>query len=128
MKSESPAKVRTGAETTTATAMASRRERQLSPHVLRRTSSHPPLGGRGYLPTDPSGIPGQQIVRPSDIEVISPTPNGAEDGPPSGAYLTLTTCHPKYSARQRLIIHAGLEGDGLTKTEMPDGPPALRES
>ena len=82
----------------------------------------------GDFTTDPSGIPGQQIVRPSDIEVISPTPNGAEDGPPSGAYLTLTTCHPKYSARQRLIIHAGLEGDGLTKTEMPDGPPALRES
>ena len=40
----------------------------------------------------------------------------------------MTTCHPKYSARQRLIIHAGLKGDGLTKTEMPDGPPALRES
>ena len=82
----------------------------------------------GDFTTDPSGIPGQQIVRPSDVQVISPTPNGAQDDPPSGAYLTLTTCHPKYSARQRLIIHAGLEGAGLTKTEMPDGPPALRES
>jgi sortase A len=82
----------------------------------------------GDFTTDPSGIPGQQIVRPSDIEVISPTPNGPENGPPSGAYLTLTTCHPKYSARQRLIIHAGLDGAGLPKVELPDGPPALRES
>ncbi len=82
----------------------------------------------GDFTTDPSGIPGQQIVRPSDIEVISPTPNGPENGPPSGAYLTLTTCHPKYSAQQRLIIHAGLDGAGLTKVEAPNGPPALRES
>ncbi|TFV66502.1 UNVERIFIED_ORG: class E sortase [Bacillus sp. AZ43] len=82
----------------------------------------------GDFTTDPSGIPGRQIVRPSDVEVISPTPNGPDNGPPSGAYLTLTTCHPKYSARQRLIIHAGLDGAGLPKAEMPDGPPALRES
>jgi sortase (surface protein transpeptidase) len=76
---------------------------------------------------DPSGIPGQQIVRPSAYEVISPTPNGPEDGAPSGAYLTLTTCHPRYSAQQRLIIHAGLIGNGASKASFPDGPPALRE-
>jgi sortase (surface protein transpeptidase) len=82
----------------------------------------------GDFAADPSGIPGQQIVRPSAYEVISPTPNGPEDGAPSGAYLTLTTCHPKYSARQRLVIHARLVGNGVSKASFPEGPPAMRES
>ena len=56
------------------------------------------------------GVPGQQVVSPSDVSVIAPTPNGPPDGSPTGAYLTLTTCHPEYSARQRLIVHAVLEG------------------
>lgn len=74
---------------------------------------------------DPSGIPGRQIVRPSQVEVISPTPGGPAGGEASGAYLTLTTCHPKYSAEQRLIIHARLDGAPLSKASAPDGPPAL---
>jgi sortase A len=79
----------------------------------------------GDFGTDPSGIPGQQIVVPTDVAVISPTPGGPAAGPSSGAYLTLTTCHPKYSARQRLIIHARLDGAPLSKAEAPDGPAAL---
>ena len=82
----------------------------------------------GDFTTDASGIPGQQIVRPEAIEVISPTPGAAETAPPTGAYLTLTTCHPRYSARQRLIVHARLDGTGSLKTELPDGPPALNET
>ena len=81
----------------------------------------------GDYTTDPSGIPGQQIVRPSDVAVIAPTPGGAADVAPSGSYLTLTTCHPKYSARQRLIVHAVLDGDPVAKADDPDGPSALRE-
>ena len=81
----------------------------------------------GDYATDPSGIPGQQVVRPSEVAVISPVPGAAADVAPSGAYLTLTTCHPKYSARQRLIVHAVLEGAGTSKAEAPDGPPALAE-
>ena len=79
----------------------------------------------GDYETDPSGIPGQHIVRPTDVEVIAPTPGGAESDPATGAYLTLTTCHPKYSAQQRLIIHARLDGAPLSKAAAPDGPPAL---
>ncbi|CCG01259.1 Putative Sortase protein [Blastococcus saxobsidens DD2] len=82
----------------------------------------------GNVDTDPSGIPGRHIVRPETIEVISPTPNASADAAPTGAYLTLTTCHPRFSARQRLIVHARLDGAGIPKAEMPDGPPALRES
>jgi sortase (surface protein transpeptidase) len=79
----------------------------------------------GDFGTDPSGIPGQQIVRPTEVSVISPTPGGPADGPSSGAYLTLTTCHPKYSAQQRLVIHARLDGAAVSKATTPDGPPAL---
>ncbi|TFV53752.1 class E sortase [Blastococcus sp. TF02A_35] len=81
----------------------------------------------GDLAADPSGIPGRQIVAPTDIDVISPTPNQAASAAPSGAYLTLTTCHPRFSARQRMIIHARLDGGPLPKADLPDGPPALHE-
>jgi sortase A len=79
----------------------------------------------GDFTTDASGIPGREIVRPTDVAVISPTPGGPKEGPASGAYLTLTTCHPKYSAQQRLIIHARLDGAPVSKASAPGGPPAL---
>jgi sortase A len=41
----------------------------------------------------------QLIVDPSAIEVVGPTRD---------AQLTLTTCNPRYSARQRLVIHSKL--------------------
>jgi sortase A len=81
--------------------------------------------GTGSFEGDPSGILGQHIVRPTDVDVISPTPGGPADGAASGAYLTLTTCHPKYSAQQRLVIHARLDGGPLSKATAPEGPPAL---
>ena len=74
---------------------------------------------------DPSGIPGMRIVLPSEVDVISPTPGSPASTPPSGAYLTLTTCHPEYSARERLIVHAVLDGGPVAKAAAPDGPPAL---
>ena len=76
---------------------------------------------------DPNGVPAQQIVLPTDVSVIAPTPNGPLTGPATGAYLTLTTCHPKFSARERLIVHAVLDGDPIPKADAPDGPPALGE-
>jgi LPXTG-site transpeptidase (sortase) family protein len=79
------------------------------------------------LTGDPSGIPGQEIVLPTATEVISPVPGEAADAAPAGAYLTLTTCHPRFSARQRLVVHAVLDGGPIDKTDAPDGPPALRE-
>ena len=81
----------------------------------------------GDFESDPSGIPGREIVSPEDVAVVNPTPNAAAGAPPTGAYLTLTTCHPRFSARQRLIVHAVLEGAAVSKADMPDGPPALTE-
>lgn len=49
-------------------------------------------------------VTGTEIVEPSDIQVVATTnPNIAE--------LTLTSCHPKWSARQRIIIHSELVTD-----------------
>jgi sortase A len=39
----------------------------------------------------------QKVVKPSQVEVLDPTPEPR---------LTLTTCHPKYSASSRLVIIA----------------------
>jgi sortase A len=54
----------------------------------------------------------QLVVKPADVAVIDPTP-ADPDHPDKGylATLTLTTCNPKYSAAQRLVIHADLEPD-----------------
>ena len=57
--------------------------------------------------------------------MIAPTPLGPVGGPATEAYLTLTTCHPKFSAQQRLVIHARLDGAPLSKATAPAGPPAL---
>ncbi|WP_296666843.1 class E sortase [Demequina sp.] len=48
------------------------------------------------------------IVRPNQVEVIAPNPYAAGAGP-DGHYITLTTCHPMYSAAERYIVHGELE-------------------
>lgn len=45
-----------------------------------------------------------EIVLPTDTHVIDPTPV---------PMVTLTTCHPKGSARQRLVVHAQLQGAAI---------------
>jgi len=55
------------------------------------------------------GIPGRQVVGPTDVSVVAPVPN-QPGATPIWRLLTLTTCHPKFSARQRLVIHAVLAG------------------
>jgi sortase A len=52
-------------------------------------------------------VTGQVIVSPSDYQVISTTD-------PARATLTLTSCHPKYTARERIIIFAELDSDAST--------------
>ena len=58
------------------------------------------------------------IVAPTAVEVTYPVPGDA-DARPTERLLTLTTCHPKYSARQRLILQAEL----TETTAREDGPP-----
>lgn len=59
---------------------------------------------------------GSFIVSPNDRTVLAPTPDDN--------VLTLTTCHPKYSARQRLIVRARLVGPaGDADFFAPPDPP-----
>lgn len=47
-----------------------------------------------------AGPPGREIVAPDRADVLAPVPGRA--------LLTLTTCHPRYSARERLVVRAEL--------------------
>ncbi|HEX9683155.1 MAG TPA: class E sortase [Acidimicrobiales bacterium] len=56
----------------------------------------------------------QLIVTPADVYVL---------GDYGDNRLTLTTCNPKYSARERLIVHAVLEGDPVGVAPEPEPEP-----
>ncbi len=72
---------------------------------------------------------GQEIVVPTQGEVIAPIPHqvSATVAPEQQArLLTLTTCHPRFSDRQRLIVHAVETksypaADGFVPPEMTEG-------
>lgn len=57
------------------------------------------------------------VVTPDDVEVVAPT-----DVP----QLTLTTCHPKGSARERLVLQADLVGTPLLEDRGGQTPPDIR--
>jgi sortase A len=46
-----------------------------------------------------------QVVTPDRSEVIAPVP-GRPGEPPTQAWLTMTSCHPEYSAAERYVVHA----------------------
>lgn len=75
----------------------------------------------------PYDAPGKQIVRPSKIDVIAPVPgsDATLTGDEQQKLITLTTCHPKFSAKERMIIH------GVLVDEFPkvagQAPPVLRQ-
>jgi len=57
-----------------------------------------------------------KVVNPNQVEVLDPTPV---------AKLTLTTCHPKYSAKQRLVVVAALAAgqEAAPASPLPPGEP-----
>ncbi len=57
--------------------------------------------------------PGFQIVAPTALEVLEDMGDNR---------LTLTSCHPKYSSRQRIIVHAVLVGDPVVRLPRPGEP------
>lgn len=106
------------------------------------------------LTTDYAGLAGRSVVTPDRVDVVAPNPiaaagpgagsgdgsgDGDGDGPAAAApavttgssgelaLLTLTTCHPRFSAAQRLVVHAALAGSA---PKSPDGarPAYLGES
>lgn len=59
-----------------------------------------------------------QYVMPTQVSVIAPVPDMPEVAA-DGRYLTLTTCHPRWSAESRLISFAVLEGWSPASEGMP---------
>lgn len=74
------------------------------------------------LPFD-SPIPGREIVGPSDGEVLLSVPS-APAQQPAQRLITLTTCHPKFSPDQRLIIHGRLDS---TQPKTQGSPNLLKD-
>lgn len=59
------------------------------------------------------------IVLPTQVEVLAPVPNSPDDEADVSS-ITLTTCHPLWSTRERWIIHGELE----SWVDREDGRPA----
>lgn len=70
----------------------------------------PQCAGVGPLPGPYADVVGKEIVSPSQVEVIAPVPGHPGLTPSTGlaSLITLTTCHPQFSARERLIVHGEL--------------------
>ncbi len=65
-----------------------------------------------------------EIVPPTDVQVIAPVP-GKPGATPTERMITLTTCHPMFSARERYIVHGVLDywaptADGTPAELAPD--------
>lgn len=53
-------------------------------------------------------VSGHEIVPPTQVSVLLPVPN-QPDAEPTEAVLTMTSCHPEFSARERFVVHASLD-------------------
>jgi sortase A len=65
-------------------------------------------------PNAPITLPGREIVDPGDGNVLLPVPDHPEitrdaDGHWPDHLMTMTTCHPKFTAAQRMIVYAALQ-------------------
>jgi len=76
--------------------------------------------------TVPDGVPGREIVDPSDGSVIMPVPNHPGLAP-TEKLMTMTTCHPKFTAEQRMVVHAVIDPT-LTRPRTGDTKPAVIEA
>ena len=71
---------------------------------------------------------GQAIVKPEQGGVISPVPYATGVQAPA-SLMTLTTCHPRFSDAQRLIVHAVLVKQWAKDPAKPaETPPELLEN
>jgi sortase (surface protein transpeptidase) len=85
-----------------------------------------PLGG------EYSQTVGQEIVLPSEGDVVAPIPHYPYTTLSNGqevSLMTMTTCNPKFSSTQRMIIHAVLVQDWKKNPAKPGyAPPELKET
>lgn len=92
----------------------------------------PRCGGVAPIGGPYTGVVGREIVRPERGEVIFPVPGRPPQALPreqQTRLITLTTCHPRFSAQQRLIVHGVLVKRYPKAPEHPELRPAeLEES
>jgi sortase A len=69
-------------------------------------------------------VTGTRIVGPTAVEVTYPVP-GQRGATATERLLTMTTCHPRYSARQRMVVSAELTA---TDAKGSGTPAALAEA
>lgn len=92
----------------------------------------PRCAGVRPLPPPYDRVAGRHVVDPARADVLNPVP-GAPPEPVTderaAPLITLTTCHPAFSNRQRLIVHGVLTGQHAKRPDDPSWRPAqLRES
>jgi LPXTG-site transpeptidase (sortase) family protein len=78
------------------------------------------------IPGEYAETVGMEIVKPSEGSVIAAVPHHPNSKRSKGEQeplLTLTTCHPKFSDRQRLIVHARLVDQWQKDPAKGDVPP-----
>lgn len=63
-------------------------------------------------------VTGSQIVEPTQVSVVLPVPD-QPDAKPTQKLLTMTSCHPEFSARQRYVVHAKLDASYSRKAGIP---------
>jgi sortase A len=94
-------------------------------------------GPNGEAPVRPLGglyaqTVGQEIVLPTQGDVVAPIPHHFGAQVSAGqmvSLLTLTTCNPKFSAAQRMILHAVLVKDWKKNSASPTMlPPEMKET
>ncbi|RAV34442.1 class E sortase [Corynebacterium heidelbergense] len=73
-------------------------------------------------------VNGRSITNPQDVEVVNPVPGQPRSAAQPGdlPLLTLTTCHPQFSNRERMIVHAvlarhDLKSPGYVPPELTGG-------
>jgi sortase A len=90
--------------------------------VLGSPRGSDPEGNMAAVPTKQGTVqvPGREIVDPGDGNVLLPIPNRPDIplADAEAALMTMTTCHPKFTASQRMIVHAELD-DSLTVDKGP---------
>lgn len=60
------------------------------------------------------------VVRPTRVDVLAPVP-GAPGATPRQAYLTLTSCDPRYGSTNRYVVHALLDRAVPRAAGLPGG-------
>ncbi len=68
-----------------------------------KVTSQVPVAGGGNVQ-----LPGREIVDPSAGRVLLPVPNHPRERP-AARLMTMTTCHPKFTATQRMIVYSVLQ-------------------